>query len=98
MLSKIDSRCAASLEGFFEAKNAEMVLGGPVCYQTARDGYQTARDGRALRYQIRKRLLHLVNGMSVMCVRNFGDEKWPDAPLLTLFEKGPPRTANTVHL
>jgi hypothetical protein len=30
----------------------------------------------ALRYPIRKSLLHLANDMSVMRVRNFGDERW----------------------
>jgi hypothetical protein len=33
-------------------------------------------DGLALRYPIRRPLFHLANVVSVMCARNFGDEKW----------------------
>jgi hypothetical protein len=64
LLSKIVPAYAASLEVFSKQRMRRWFWGGPVF-----------RDGRALRYPIRKPLLHLANGMSVMCVRNFGDEK-----------------------
>jgi hypothetical protein len=59
---------AYALRGIVEAKNAEMV---------ART--RLSRRARAsLPNQVA--LLHLANGMSVMCVWNFGDEKWPVDP------------------
>jgi hypothetical protein len=48
--------------------NEEMVLG------TMTD--PVFSDGLALRYPVRRPLLHLANVVSVMCARNFGDEKW----------------------
>jgi hypothetical protein len=57
--------CGALMRSVFEAKNAEMVFGRTVF-----------RDGRVLRYPVRNPLLHLAREVSVMGIRNFGDEKW----------------------
>ena len=60
-------RLRGLLRGIFEAKNADGV---------GRHDEPVFRDGRALRYPIRKPLLHFAEWVSVMCVRTFGDEKW----------------------
>jgi hypothetical protein len=58
-----------SWEIFSKQRTLRWFWGGPVF-----------RDGHALRYPIRNPVLHLANGVSVTCVRNFGDEKWHYLP------------------